>query len=202
VLFLTGVWHYSIVLAGLAISVGPLIVALTAPWFGRLAGRVGQRRLLVPGGLVWASGGVYLLARATIEPNYVGVYLPAAVLTALGVSLVLPQLSSAAVQGLPPDRFGAGSAVNQAIRNLGATFGVALVIAFTTGLDASTALSGFHRVWRLMAVCGVVVTLLSTRLRTSRAQAPKVQRVGEPVKSASSSAMTRSGATRNVRLSR
>ena len=52
-------------------------------------------------------------------------------LTALGVALCLPQLSSAAVQGLPPDRFGSGSAVNQAIRNLGATLGVALVVAFT-----------------------------------------------------------------------
>ena len=57
VLFLTSVWHYSILRAGLAISVGPLIVAVTAPLFGRLAGRVGQRRLLVPGGLVWASSG-------------------------------------------------------------------------------------------------------------------------------------------------
>ena len=54
VLFLTSVWHYSILRAGLAISVGPLIVAVTAPLFGRLAGRVGQRRLLIPGGLVWA----------------------------------------------------------------------------------------------------------------------------------------------------
>ena len=40
----------------MAISVGPLIVAVTAPFFGRLAGRVGQRRLLIPGGLVWAAG--------------------------------------------------------------------------------------------------------------------------------------------------
>ena len=54
-------------------------------------------------------------------------YLPAVVLTGLGVALCLPQLSSAAVQGLPPDRFGSGSAVNQAMRNLGATLGVALV---------------------------------------------------------------------------
>ena len=57
VLFLTEVWDYSILEAGLAISVGPLIVAATAPFFGRLAARIGQRRLLLPGGLVWASAG-------------------------------------------------------------------------------------------------------------------------------------------------
>ena len=67
VLFLTEVWHYSILRAGMAISVGPLIVAVTAPFFGRLAGRVGQRALVVPGGLVWASGGVLLLSRATTD---------------------------------------------------------------------------------------------------------------------------------------
>jgi EmrB/QacA subfamily drug resistance transporter len=164
VLFLTEVWHYSILRAGMAISIGPLIVAVTAPFFGRLAGRVGQRALVVPGGLVWASGGVLLLSRATTESSYLGVYLPALVLTALGVSLVLPQLSSAAVQGLPADRFGSGSAVNQAVRNLGATLGVALVVAFTADVTPATALASFHRVWWYLVGCGLVVTVLATRL--------------------------------------
>jgi len=164
VLFLTRVWEYSILRAGLAISVGPLIVAVTAPMFGRLAGRIGQRKLLVPGGLVWAAGGALLLARASTTPDYVGVYLPAVALTALGVALCLPQLSSAAVQGLPADQFGSGSAVVQAIRYLGSTFGVALVVALTTGLTGDAALDGFHHVWWLLVVCGVAVSLLSSRL--------------------------------------
>jgi EmrB/QacA subfamily drug resistance transporter len=166
VLFLTRVWHYSIMRAGLAIAVGPLIVAVTAPFFGRLAGRIGQRRLLVPGGLVWASGGLVLLSRMSTTPAYVTSYLPALVLTALGVALVLPQLSSAAVQGLPPDRFGSGSAVNQAVRNLGATLGVAIVVALTSDLTPATALDGFHHVWWLLVASGVTVSLLSTRLVT------------------------------------
>jgi len=164
VLFLTRVWGYSIMRAGLAIAVGPTIVACTAPFFGRLAGRIGQRRLLVPGGIVWALGGTYLLARAGTSPDYVGQYLPAVALTGLGVALCLPQLSSAAVQGLPPDRFGSGSAVNQAVRNLGATFGVALVVAFTSGLAPDDALDGFRRVWVVLLVSGVGVTLLAARL--------------------------------------
>ncbi|MBI4934616.1 MAG: MFS transporter, partial [Actinobacteria bacterium] len=164
VLFLTRVWGYSILRAGLGISVGPLVVAATAPSFGKLAGRIGQRRLLVPGGLLWASGGILLIARATTTPDYLGTYLPTVALTGLGVALCLPQLSSAAVQGLPADQFGAGSAVGQAVRNLGSTLGVAMVIAFTTDLTAASALDGFHRVWGLLAACGVLVTLLSSRL--------------------------------------
>ena len=173
ILFLTTVWGYSILRAGMAISVGPLIVAVTAPFFGRLAGRIGQRRLLMPGGLIWAAGGVFLLVRATTTADYLGTYLPAVIMTGLGVALVLPQLSSAAVQGLPPDRFGSGSAVNQAVRNLGSTFGVAMVIAFTTGLAAADALDGFHHVWWLLVVSGVLVSLLSTRLRTPASRAAR-----------------------------
>lgn len=164
VLFLTRVWNYSILRAGLGISIGPLIVAATAPRFGKLAGRIGQRSLLMPGGLLWAAGGVFLIIRAGTSPDYVGTYLPAIICTGLGVALCLPQLSSAAVQGLPADQFGSGSAIGQSVRNLGATFGVALVVAFTTGLTPVDALDGFHRVWWLLAGCGVIVSLLSSRL--------------------------------------
>ena len=170
VLFLTRVWGYSIMEAGLAISVGPLVVAVMAPFFGRLAGRIGQRRLLIPGGLVWASGGAFLLAFASTTPDYVGTYLPAVLLTGLGVALCLPQLSSAAVQGLPADRFGSGSAINQATRNLGATFGVALVVAFTAALASDELLDGFHQVWWLLVASGLGVSLMATRL--ARASAP------------------------------
>jgi EmrB/QacA subfamily drug resistance transporter len=163
VLFLTRVWGYSILTAGLAISIGPVIVAVTAPMFGRLAARVGQRRLLIPGGLIWALGGVLLLARATTTPHYVTVYLPSGICIALGVSLVLPQLSSVAVQGLPADQFGAGSAVVQAVRYLGSTLGVALVVAFTSEVTGDP-LDGFHRLWWLLVAAGVAVSLLSTRL--------------------------------------
>jgi EmrB/QacA subfamily drug resistance transporter len=164
VLFLTGVWHYSILRAGMAISVGPLIVAVTAPLFGKLAGRIGQRRLLIPGGLVWALGGILSIQRMTLQPDYVGHYLPSAILGGLGVALCLPQLSSAAVQGLPSQEFGSGSAVTQSIRNLGSTLGVAAAVALTADLTADDALDAFHHVWWLFVISGIGVSLLTSRL--------------------------------------
>jgi EmrB/QacA subfamily drug resistance transporter len=161
VLFLTEVWGYSIMRAGLAVSLGPLVVATTAPIFGRLAGRIGQRRLLIPGGLVWASSGVLLLATASTHVDFARVYLPAILLSGLGVSLTLPQLASASVQGLHADGYGAGSAVNQCIRNLGGTLGVALVIAFVGTLGAAGALDSFHSVWWLLVASGVTVSTLA-----------------------------------------
>ena len=42
---------------------GPVVVVLLAPRMGSLAARFGQRALLVPGGLVYAAGGLWLLAQ-------------------------------------------------------------------------------------------------------------------------------------------
>ena len=88
---------------------------------------------------MYAAAGVLLLTSVGSEPSYATELLPAALVAGLGVSMVIPHLTSAAVQGLPPDEFGAGAAVNQAIRQLGATFGVALSVALlgtVTPLDA------------------------------------------------------------------
>jgi MFS family permease len=56
VLFLTEVWGYSIVRAGLAIAPGPLVAAITAAPAGRIAARYGPRLPAVVGGLTFAAG--------------------------------------------------------------------------------------------------------------------------------------------------
>ena len=42
--FLTTVWHWDIVKAGIAMAPGPTVVLLLARRFGRLAARIGPRR--------------------------------------------------------------------------------------------------------------------------------------------------------------
>jgi len=162
--FLTQVWGYDVVGAGLAMAPGPLVVVFLARPFGRLAARIGQRALLVPGALIYAAGGALLILSVDTTPDYWRAFLPSSLLAGLGVALTIPQLSSAAVQGLPPDRLAVGSAVTQAIRQLGATFGVALVVSFIGGATAADALDRFHRAWWLLVICGVLTSLLSLGL--------------------------------------
>jgi EmrB/QacA subfamily drug resistance transporter len=162
---LTGVWHFSVARAGAAISPGPAIVAVIAPFAGRLAGRYGQRQLLLPGGLVYGAGSLWLLTHVGLHPDYLHDFLPGTILTGLGVALCLPQLSSAAVQGLPADRFAAGSAVGQAIRQLGSTLGVALVIALIGQPSPDAVIGRFHRVWFVVITAGALVTVASLPLR-------------------------------------
>ena len=162
--FTIGVWHYGIVRAGLAMMPGPVVVIVLAPLFGRLAARLGQRALLVPGGLVYAGAGVLLLASVGTDPSYATELLPSGLVGGLGVSMVIPQLASAAVQGLPRDEFGAGAAVNQAIRQFGATFGVALVVALLGTVTPLNAIDHFQRIWWLLVASGVLTSVAALAL--------------------------------------
>lgn len=167
ILFLTTVWEWSILKAGFGVAPGPLLVAVLAPFLGRLAGRVGQRPLLLIGGCSYAIGGLWRLVMLGAEPAYLVEYLPSMLFTGLGVGLCLPQLSSLVGQSLPANRFGVGGAVNQAFRQFGGTFGVALTIGFLadpTGLV--DALARFDRVWWLIILGGLGTTALALPLRT------------------------------------
>jgi MFS family permease len=145
------VWGYSVIRTGLGVTPGPILVALLAPRFGRLAGRVGQRPLLLLGGLLFASGGVWRLLVVDATPRYGVGFLPSMLLTGLGVALCIPQLSSVVAQALPPNRAGVGGAANQALRQFGGTLGVALTIAFVASAELGTdALANFDRVWALL----------------------------------------------------
>ena len=101
VLFLTGVWHYSIMKAGLAITPGPLVVAAVSGPAGRLATRVGFRAVLVTGAALLASGLIWYATRVGLHPAYLTEWLPATIVTGLGIGLTFPVLSAAAVSSLP-----------------------------------------------------------------------------------------------------
>lgn len=167
ILFLTTVWQWSILEAGLGVAPGPLMVAVLAPFMGRWAAKIGQRPLLIAGGAVYAIGAVLRLVMLDGEVAYVRDYLPSMILTGFGVALCLPQLSSVVGQALPPDRLGVGGAVNQALRQFAGTAGVALTIGLTaTAVDLDSAVAAFDRVWWVLLTGGVLTTVCAVPLRT------------------------------------
>ena len=111
VLFLTTVWHYSVLGAGAALTPGPISAAAMAPLAGRLADRFGQRAIAVPGTLLFALGSLLLILRTGETAQYWSAFLPAALLSGAGVGLSLPAFGSAAVAELPRTRFATGVAM-------------------------------------------------------------------------------------------
>lgn len=137
VLFLTGVWRYSLLRAGLATLPGPLLSTVVSGPAGRLADRFGHRAVVAPGAVVFAAG-VMVLRSAGAQPDWLGLWLPGACLTGIGIGLAFPTLGSAAVRDVPDDRFATASAVNAAFRQVGAVLGTAILVAIV-GEPASLA---------------------------------------------------------------
>jgi EmrB/QacA subfamily drug resistance transporter len=168
VLFLTGVWGYSVLTAGVALTPGPIAAALCAPIAGRLADRYGHRAIAVPGGVLYGAGALLLALSTGEEQAYASTMLPGMLLAGSGVGFVFPALGSAAVSELPPARLATGIAVSGTFRQLGAVVGVAGLVAV---LDAARSpLDGAHVAWTLIAVCGLASALIGVALRSTAPQ--------------------------------
>lgn len=128
ILFLTEVWQYSVLTAGLAVVPGAIATALVATPAGRLADRYGHRAVIVPGCLLYVAG-ILIVRSAGTEPDFLTTWLPAMVLNGTGLGMAFPTLGAAALSDIPPARFGSASAVSSAFRQFGGVLGTAGLFA-------------------------------------------------------------------------
>ncbi len=163
--FLMQVWQYTLPQAGLAVSPGPALVVPVAMLAGRIAARVGHRPLLLVGSLLYAAGGLWLYMRVGPTPDYLGVWLPGLLITGTAVGMVLPSLGGAAVARLGPARFGVGSAVNQAVRQMGSVLGVAATVSLVG--HAGPQIADFRHLYLTMVALALITAVLCLRVDTA-----------------------------------
>jgi EmrB/QacA subfamily drug resistance transporter len=165
VLFLTSIWSYTVLQAGLATLPGPAWTTVVSGPAGKLADRFGQRAVVVPGTILFAIG-VMVLRSAGAEPDWLGLWLPGATLTGIGIGLAFPTLGSAAVRDIPDDRFATASAVNAAFRQIGAVLGTALLIAIVGDpVGLAEALSVSDSAYLFAAIAGLASGAVTLVLR-------------------------------------
>jgi NTE family protein len=167
VLYLTQVWGYSTLTAGLALSPGPLTSAIAAGPAGRVADRFGQRVVVVPGTLIFAVGIASFIFRVGTDPAFVAEWLPSTICTGLGIGLTFPALASAAVGAVPGARFGIGSALNATSRQIGAVLGIAILVAVLGRPLPSEAPQAFDEGWTFIALAGLASLPAALHLRRS-----------------------------------
>jgi MFS family permease len=168
--FLTGVWHYSAVLAGLAIGPGPLMVLpfarLVAP---RLAVRLGgPGRVAVIGCAVNAGAQLLWLIMLQAQPAYLTHLLPAQLLGGAGVGLTIPSLIGAGTASLPPAHFGTGSGILNMARQVGTVLGVAGLVAILSHVVPGDPLAGYRHGVILVIAFFAAAGLVSGGLLTGR----------------------------------
>jgi EmrB/QacA subfamily drug resistance transporter len=117
---------YSTLSAGLHTLPFAIFAGFTAPFAARLAMRFGPRRVIGTG-LMLMCIGLVIASTFTASTSYFGVVVWSMALMATGLSLVTSPATEAVMSSLPKEKAGAGAAVNDTTRELGGTFGVAVV---------------------------------------------------------------------------
>lgn len=153
VLFLTGVWRYSVLKAGLALTPGPFVAAAVAGPTSKAAQRVGHRFVLVAGGLIWGGAVLWIVARVGVHPRFLSEWLPGIALLGVGAGTLFPNLSGTAVASAPGESFATATGLNAVARQVGAAMGVALVVAIIGTPSPSAALHAFDDAWKFGAAC-------------------------------------------------
>jgi MFS family permease len=160
VVFLQTEWHYSALRSALATAPGPLVVILLARLAGKLAVRLGHRRVLLAGAVAWCAGSGLPAVQAGGCAHWAADWLPGTVFIGIGAALTLPIQPGAAARSLPPPRFAVGSAINASFRQLGAVLGVSIFVAVQSSAGAAAYVGAFHHVWWAFAALGLAAGIV------------------------------------------
>jgi len=161
-LYLQGVRGLSPLHAGLYTLPMAAMWFVFAPVSGRLVGTRGARPPLLAGGVLLTTAGV-MLTRITAT-TAVGYLFAAYMLLGLGLGLVNPPITVAAVSGMPASQAGVAAAIASTSRQVGSTLGVALAGAVVGGGVKAALGPGFATAarpgWWIVAALGAVVLAL------------------------------------------
>jgi EmrB/QacA subfamily drug resistance transporter len=180
VLFLTGVWHYSVLRAGLALTPGPIAAAVFAPFAGRLSHRVGPGLVGGAGALLFGLSSVLWVALIGLDPTYWTRFFPAMLIGGSGVGLALPAFTIAATSTLPPQKLATGIGAQTMFRQIGATLGVATFVAILGTPTATTVIGAYNNTRWFMIASAAAAAIALALIRHQRPSAAPVARPSTP----------------------
>lgn len=161
-LYLQEVRHLSALHAGLYVLPMAAMAGVCAPLAGRLVAARGPRLPLLVAGVGMLTGAV-LLTRLTATTS-LPLLFTAYVIFGIGIGVVNPPITYAAISGMPREQAGVAAAIASTSRQVGAALGVAVLgSAVTSGIRGNLATglpAASHVGWWILAGCGVVVLVL------------------------------------------
>jgi EmrB/QacA subfamily drug resistance transporter len=182
-LYMQNILRFSPLEAGLRFLPTTLMVVAIAPIAGRLTDRIGARPLMTIG-MALVSLSLFWQSFLDVDTGF-GFLLPGFVLMGIGISLVMPPMSTAAMNAVDKSKAGVASGILSMNRMIGGTLGVAVLGAFIGRPGASEAfvhsLSQGLKVGAGVAALGAIVAwaLISPHLQTD-APAPVAGEVAAP----------------------
>ena len=175
--FLQVVQGYSPLQAGLRTLPWTAMPVLVAPIAGLLSDRIGGRPLLATGLALQAIGLGWLAAVISPTVAY-ATLVPAFVVSGIGMSLFFAPVANVVLGSVRRDQEGIASGANNAIRELGGVFGIAVLGAvfsarggYTSGAAFVSGLSAAVWVGAAAVAAAAVAALFVPRLRMATAPA-------------------------------
>jgi EmrB/QacA subfamily drug resistance transporter len=176
--FLQVVQHYSPLAAGIRTLPWTAMPVLVTPIAGALSDQIGGRPLLVTGLILQATGLGWLAAISSPTVAYAAL-VPAFIVSGVGMSLFFAPVANVVLGSVARHEEGIASGANNAIRELGGVFGIAVLGAvfsarggYTSGAAFVSGLSA--AVWAGGAAVAIAAAaaLALPRLRRARAEDP------------------------------
>jgi predicted MFS family arabinose efflux permease len=143
-LYMQQIRGYSPVRAGATFLPMTILIILIAPLAGRASDRLGSRWLMA-GGMSLVGVSLLLFARLEAHTSFWGI-LPGLVVGGTGMALVMTPMTAAAMSAVPVDKAGVGSGMLNTFRQVGGSFGIAVMGAILTHRSASELHGGATRV--------------------------------------------------------
>jgi EmrB/QacA subfamily drug resistance transporter len=176
-LYMQNVLGLSPLQAGSAYLPPTFSVVVSAGVATSLMGKVGTRPVIV-GGAILGAGGIFWLSKIPVDGSYWSNVLPPLVVTAFGLGGVLVGTTTAAQNGVPPDKAGLAAALVNSSMWLGGALGVAIFSAIATSrtrdllADHATQpqalTSGFQRALLAAAIFLAAAAVIAMRAPNTR----------------------------------
>ena len=150
---------YSPLQSGLRILPWTAMPMLVAPLAGAVSDRIGGQRLMAAGLALQSTGLLWIAAVSTPTTAYLSLVVPFT-LSGIGMALFFAPVANVVLGSVRPEEQGKASGANNAIRELGGVFGVAVLAAVFSHVGGYASAESFvHGTNVAVFVGGVVVAL-------------------------------------------
>jgi EmrB/QacA subfamily drug resistance transporter len=187
VLFMTSVWHYSLLTTGLTFLPGALFGAVVGGPAGRIAEERGPRNVAIAGALAAAFGLALIIATTGHRAAYFSEVLPGELFYCAGATAAITALLGAALTSAPPSQYALASGINLALRQVGGAVGVAAVAAIAANASG-TMLIRTHLMFAVGAGGALAAAFVSLLIGPRAQTRPELAATVEPPASVSASA--------------
>lgn len=160
--FLSFVWEYDTMQAGLLFVATPATMVVMSPIAGRLAERIGLGLMLVIAG-VFTIAGACTMAFTLGAERHVVPWVMGMIVLGVGGAFAWPALFGLVAEGLPTSLFAQAMGVQQAFQRIAGALGVAATITLTDAWRPGDGVGDYVHLWYLVGAAGIAALLIGAR---------------------------------------